>query len=271
MYRELAVQAAIALGLATIFALFGIVGTGELGWPVVWLYWAGLLLASLIFALAIVAQVERHWLLGRPWVLRWIVSSLMIAAPMTALVAMANRLVGLPEQGHAYLAMAGWVLVITLLVVGVYLALNRLRPASMLQPPPPVLTPAAPQPVVAIIPELAPSSAPGAFAEVRTPQLLRRLSPRLAGAEVWALQAEDHYVRVHSGAGSELMLMRLEDAIAEMEPVEGARIHRSWWVSRTAAAIAKRRGDAAVIVLPNGLEAPVSRRRLAELRTAGWL
>lgn len=269
--RELAVQAAIALGLATIFALFGIVGTGELGWPRVWLYWASLLLASLIFALAVVAQVERHWLVGRPWILRWIVSSLMIAAPMTALVAMANRLVGLPEESHEYLALAGWVLVITLLVVGVYLALNRLRSASMLQPSPPAQPTIGAQPGVVASPEVAASSLQGEPAPLRTPQLLRRLPPRLAGAQVWALQAEDHYVRVHSEAGSELMLMRLEDAIAQMEPVEGARTHRSWWVSRTAAATAKRRGDAAVIVLPNGLEAPVSRRRLAELRAAGWL
>ena len=49
-----------------------------------------------------------------------------------------------------------------------------------------------------------------------------------------ALQGEDHYVRIHTALGSELVLMRLGDAIQELDGLEGERVHRSWWVARRA-------------------------------------
>jgi hypothetical protein len=60
------------------------------------------------------------------------------------------------------------------------------------------------------------------------PALLRRLPGRLAGAELHAIEAEDHYLRFHTDKGSALLLMRLGDAMAGLEGLEGARTHRSW-------------------------------------------
>jgi DNA-binding LytR/AlgR family response regulator len=85
------------------------------------------------------------------------------------------------------------------------------------------------------------------------------------------LQAEDHYVRVHTTAGSDLILIRLSDAAAEMAPVTGARTHRSWWVNRSAVETVSRRNGNVVLVLNNGLEVPVGRSYASELREAGWL
>jgi hypothetical protein len=101
-------------------------------------------------------------------------------------------------------------------------------------------------------------------------RLITRLNPRLGG-EVLALQGEDHYVRVHTDQGSELLLMRLGDAIAELDGLDGERVHRSWWVARQAVAEARMDGRRACLVLTNGLEVMVSREATPLLRRAGWL
>ena len=103
-----------------------------------------------------------------------------------------------------------------------------------------------------------------------TAKLLGRLSPRL-GAEVLALQGEDHYVRVHTALGSELLLMRLADAIEELEGLPGERVHRSWWVARGAVGAARANGRRLSLTLTNGLDVPVTRDAASRLRRAGWL
>ena len=113
----------------------------------------------------------------------------------------------------------------------------------------------------------APADSPAAPAPAR---LLGRLGPRLGG-EVLALRGEDHYVRVHTALGSELLLMRLADAIEELDGLPGERVHRSWWVARGAVAGARVNGRRALLALTNGLEVPVSREATSRLRRAGWL
>ncbi len=106
--------------------------------------------------------------------------------------------------------------------------------------------------------------------EPHEPRLLARLPARL-GREVLALQAEDHYVRVHTATGTDLVLMRLADAIAEAEGINGLRVHRSWWIARAAVASARSEGRRAELTLTNGLLVPVTREAVPEIRRAGWL
>lgn len=102
------------------------------------------------------------------------------------------------------------------------------------------------------------------------PPFLARL-PQHLGTDLLALRNEDHYVRVYTAAGDTLLLMRLRDAAAELEQVDGLRVHRSWWVARAALAETLRRDRAIVLRLVNGLEVPVSREAVPALRAAGWL
>ena len=102
------------------------------------------------------------------------------------------------------------------------------------------------------------------------PRFLERLPPHLRAARLIAVEAEDHYLRVHTAAGSDLILMRLSDAVAELEGVEGAQTHRSWWVARDAVRGASRGDGRATLELESGLSAPVSRRYARALREAGW-
>jgi uncharacterized membrane protein YhaH (DUF805 family) len=102
------------------------------------------------------------------------------------------------------------------------------------------------------------------------PKFLERLPVKLRGGELYAVEAEDHYLRLHTSKGSDLILMRLVDAVAELDGVEGAQTHRSWWVAKAAVTDARRSDGRGTLVLKNGLEAPVSRSYAAALREAGW-
>ncbi len=117
---------------------------------------------------------------------------------------------------------------------------------------------------------------PGAVTHARpagaaaTARFLNRFPPKLRGAVLYAVSSEDHYLRLHTSKGSDLILMRLADAIAELEGLEGAQTHRSWWVAKDAVENARREGERMVLTLKGGVEAPVSRPNVKPLREAGW-
>jgi DNA-binding LytR/AlgR family response regulator len=100
--------------------------------------------------------------------------------------------------------------------------------------------------------------------------LTDKLPHKLRTSPILALTSEDHYLRVRTQAGESLILMRLTDAIAALEAVEGARTHRSWWVSRAAVTDARKGDGRGVLVLEDGTEIPVSRSYYPALREAGW-
>jgi hypothetical protein len=102
------------------------------------------------------------------------------------------------------------------------------------------------------------------------PLLHARLSPRFTG-DVLALESEDHYVRVHGMEQSELLLLRLRDAITEMEGSPGEQTHRSWWVARQAVAETVGTGRHREIRLINGLRVPVARDSVDRLQRLGFL
>lgn len=102
-------------------------------------------------------------------------------------------------------------------------------------------------------------------------RFIERLPVHLRGADLWALQAEDHYLRVHTSQGEALILMRLSDAVAELDGVDGEQVRRSWWVARSALAEAVQKGRQALLVLKSGHLVPVSRTRTKELRDRDWL
>ena len=67
-------------------------------------------------------------------------------------------------------------------------------------------------------------------------------------------------------AGSDLIYMRLSDAIDELEGLEGQRAHRSWWVAKSAVAAIVSRGRKTELRLTSGLLIPVSRNAAQAVR-----
>ncbi len=108
-------------------------------------------------------------------------------------------------------------------------------------------------------------------ADERRSTFFERLPARL-GRDVLCLRTEDHYLRVYTSLGDDLILMRMSDAEAELAGWDGMRVHRSWWVARAAIVCSERdSGGKLVLGLSNGLEVPVSRNAVGALRRAGWL
>lgn len=97
-----------------------------------------------------------------------------------------------------------------------------------------------------------------------------RLSAKRRRAKLIALEAEDHYVRVHTDAGTELVAMRFADAVEELALAHGYRLHRSWWASADAVEAVRWRRGLGEARLTGGIVAPVSRNCAAALKQAGW-
>jgi hypothetical protein len=98
----------------------------------------------------------------------------------------------------------------------------------------------------------------------------RRLSARRRAARLIAVEAYDHYLRVHTDAGSELVTLRFADALAELAGAHGFRTHRSWWVAAEAIEAIRWRRGVGEARLAGDLVAPVSRTYAGALRAAGW-
>ncbi len=109
----------------------------------------------------------------------------------------------------------------------------------------------------------APSPVPGAAFRDRLPFKYRQ-------AGILALAAEDHYLRVYTAAGETLVLMRLYDAIRELDGIEGSQTHRSWWVAKDAVRDINRSDGKVGLVLTVDVTAPVSRSYGKSLKDAGW-
>jgi len=98
----------------------------------------------------------------------------------------------------------------------------------------------------------------------------RRRFPAGLTGRLLCLEMEDHYLRIHTDKGSDIILMRMSDAEEELSDVEGLRVHRSWWVAREAVTGVKRDGTRLLLQLENGLEIPVGKTYRGALRDAGW-
>lgn len=235
---------AVAVGAGVVLALTGAFGTNSIPLWLRFLYWVPLILAGAVWGHLCSRLTERIVDPDeQPW-LTVAVLSAATAVPVTVMVWLATGLFFdreiYPVDRLAHFI--GPVLVVTVALSAINVFLGR---------PAPVQTHAG-----------AGGDAPARF--------LERLPPRLRGATLFAVQAEDHYLRLHTDRGSDLILMRLSDAVAELEGLEGARTHRSWWVARDAVRDVTRGDGRAALTLEGGVVAPVSRRYARALREAGW-
>ena len=98
------------------------------------------------------------------------------------------------------------------------------------------------------------------------PALYRRLKQIDHSSHILSLSPQDHYVAVRSEAGTELCLLRLRDAVDEMQPVDGYQIHRSHWVALGAIDKLSREGRAYRVILTDGSSLPVSANKVKALK-----
>ncbi len=238
----LAKRAAPVLGMGVLLGFAGPFGSyPPLSAPVRYAFWIGMVCVGYVAALA-AEKLVPETSLSRP-LLRPSAAAIASALPLTFVAAWVIPII---RPGHTYDPLQLPALFCVVAAVQLAIVFTLLRKSNA----PPRL------------PLARGRDKSGAFPRA----VLWRLPGRL-GEEIIALEAEDHYLRVHTILGSDLVLMRLSDAIAAIEPDLGLQVHRSWWVAQDAICEIVRSEQRSHLRLRNGLVVPVGRTYSAAVRS----
>ncbi|HYJ83032.1 MAG TPA: LytTR family DNA-binding domain-containing protein [Allosphingosinicella sp.] len=240
--RRLAFDLLLLVALGLVMAALGPYRTLDVPDPVRTAYWLaaviGAGLAGIVVDTVLGSRIRGFWL-------RIVAVSLLMTLPVTPFIYALNAyMLDLPRRPWLLPQLAWQVLIVSLLLMALRaLAWRRIVETRTIVVPP--------------LPE-----AERAFR--------LRLSARRRGARLIAIEAEDHYVRVHTDAGSELVSMRFSQALEELALAHGFRLHRSWWAPADAIEAVRWNRGTGEARLAGGLTAPVSRSCAAVLKEAGW-
>ncbi len=230
-------HAGAALAIALLLGFLGPFGSQEAyERPVRYAFWLGLTLFGYVCTLAAFVLVE--------------------AAPRLAAIKPPSRIIlAALISAVPQLLAAAWTM--SLLQPG-----RRFEPADL---PALFMAVLAVQLVLALVAYAVGRRAPAPAIRRTSPNFLDKLPPHLAG-DLVALEAQDHYLKVHTDRGSHMILMRLSDAAAQLSEDQGLQVHRGWWVANDAVASAGK----SQLRLRNGLTVPVSRTYFQAVRNRGW-
>src|SRR6056297_2513273 len=226
-------------------------------------YWLAVVSANWLLADAILRQLDA--VAGNrmplPRLTVPLAGACLAAVPATGVVALANGLSGIGWPDDVAVLFGRVLLLLAAISLPVYTWEDmQERIAAMPAPAPP---------------EGASSGSQSEEIEARQPGedglslFTARLSAPLGG-RLLCLEMQDHYLKVHHSAGSEMILCRMEDAARELSGL-GRRVHRSWWVAGDAVAGVKRDGQRTFLRLTDGRQVPVGRSFRPVLKAAGWL
>jgi type IV secretory pathway VirB2 component (pilin) len=234
--------AAIVAVTATVIAPFG---TDRMGFGLRLLYWTGVVVSHTLIAIAVLLAVSyglRRWIEPR-W-LRLLIAGIVAALPLGLIqIAISHLVQAMPltpvAVGTTFLSTLTITLAVTA-AVGMFQEDPNQQPAPALPP--------APRPGQAFLARL----------------------PIETGRDLVSLTMQDHYIEVRTRTGQTLLLMRLSDAVKELEGVDGMQIHRSHWVARGAVAKLHRDDGRLLVEMADGRKLPVSRSYAAAVRAAGF-
>lgn len=240
--RRIGPEAALLVAAGLTAGVVGPFGADAMPAPVRYPYWLAVIVGGGVIGVLIDEAVTRRL----PPVPRVLAAAALMTPPVTLLViAVAFLMLGQVIRTGFILALVWQVFAISLPLMAVRALLrrpSRVETRTVVEPP-----------------------LPEAEATFR-----RRLSAKRRTARLIAIEAHDHYLRVHTDQGAELITLRMADALAELEKAHGYQVHRSWWVAADAVEGVRWRKGAGEAVLAGGLTAPVSRSMAPALRDAGW-
>jgi hypothetical protein len=254
-FRQYMTGFVVAALAAVVMSVTGALGTDEAPFAIRLGFWLICMLAG-AFIGAGASTMFKSWggLARWPWA-EVLAISVLMALPQTLIVIAARSMIfDLRVPGNQGIGiMFGFVLFICVVMVALDYVMHKDERTV---------------PVAAVSAAAISSDAPPADPADR---FRKRLPHGLRAARLLALEAEDHYLRVHTDGGTGLILMRMADAVAELAALEGAQTHRSWWVARSALVAAKRGDGRALLTIQGGQEVPVSRSFYKAINEAGWL
>lgn len=235
---------AVVIGLSLLFAWFGVYNTRQVAFPARFGLWFMTMVIGWGASVFVIPWVRANLETRTPVALQVLVAAALISLPITgALLVLAGGEFSLFRT----LVQFAYVLVVSLVVTSIgwlHASLVEIRDAGLMADRPAGTDPAA--------------------------QFMQRLPVKYRTATLYAVSAEDHYLRVHTSLGEELVLMRLSDALRELSEADGLQTHRSWWVARAGVGDTRRGDGRLVLVLLSGAEAAVSRRYAGDVRAAGF-
>lgn len=237
---------AITLALGVVFAWFGVYDTGFVPLPERIVYWTGMMAIGVIASIVAGPLVFEKWMPGAHPAIQIVVVGAIISVPITIGLAVLEALDGTVAPPDWWALQYVYVIAIsTLLTAGAWL-IDRATAKQKIATAPPAIV-----------------ASGTAFSD--------RLPVKFRAGMVYAVSAEDHYLRVHTSAGETMILMRLADAVRELAALEGLQTHRSWWVAKQGLADVTRDEGKVMLKLKSGVEAPVSRTYQKTVKDAGWL
>ncbi|WP_049833692.1 hypothetical protein [Octadecabacter temperatus] len=203
-------------------------------------YWSVLIAAAIVIAIFFRA-VWRHVFKGRSETYEDIAVAVSLSIVFAPMIAFLNWIVGGPD---AYLVMDVWSgMVCVLAIAAGIITFRRVVRESV------------------AFPKAAPAR----------DRLLDRLSIDKS-ARVARVYSDNHHVRVIMSDGSQhRLLMRLRDAVVEIDVEPGHWIHRSHWVSEAAISCVKQADGRDVVELPCGNVIPIGPKYRPNLVEAGLL
>ena len=232
---------AIVVGLGLVFAWLGVYNTGDLPFYQSFIFWTSTMAvgAGTSVLIAPVIWGPRFETLAAPFKIA--IAAAIISVPVTLTLVL---FFSYSAWSVSHLIMQySYVLVISLIVTtGAYVRQVMIDQG-----------------------EVAPSD------ESPVQTFLERLPVKFRTADLHAISSEDHYLRVHTSLGEELILMRLADAVRELNGADGLQVHRSWWVAKSGVTEEKRVDGRSLLVLPSGTEVPVSRSFRTKAKEAGLI
>lgn len=249
----------VALAAGVVLAVISPLRTDLIGFFPRLAYWEIIMLSGASLSIGATETMLR-WgrLRSQPWI-EVPATTLLISLPLTFIVIAASRsFYGTEGAGFGrFLAFYGMTFTICLAVhSSVFLAgRTRINPS-----------------ITADLGDTPLATAPSEMGnEHRSSIFSRRLPSAYQQLAILALQAEDHFLRVHFESGQNVLIRaRLSDAVHERPEQDGARTHRSWWVSRAAITKVTKVQGRTSLTLRNGLEVPVSRSSYRDLSAMDW-
>jgi hypothetical protein len=245
VWRRALLELALLIAAGLFLGALGPFGTAALPPQKAFAYWLLCIVGGGVIGIAIDETVGR---MAGPFWPRLAASSLLMTPLVTLWVLAVGRLLaGAPLSFRVYVSLLWQVLMISVALMALR-ALAWRRPRTVVETRV-VVTPPVPE-------------AEAAFRA--------RLSARRRMARLIAVEAHDHYLRVHTDAGAELVTMRFSDALDELSGAHGLRTHRSWWVAAEAIEAVRWRRGLGEATLTGGVTAPISRTYAAAVKEAGW-
>jgi hypothetical protein len=241
LVRRALAETGLLLAMGLFLGVLGPFGTVERSLLVRMTYWPIVIVGGGVIGIAVDTVVQRR--LSGFW-MRLAVVSIAMTLPVTALVyAVSSAMLGPVSAQPHLLDLFYQVFVISFAVM----ALRQLAWRGVWTE------------------RIAPQD-PGEAADA----FRQRLSAKRRAARLLAVEAEDHYLRVHTDAGEELVTARFSDALLELAGLAGYQTHRSWWVAAGAIEAVRWRRGRGELRLSCGLTVPVSRTHSAVLKREGW-